>query len=116
MPRLDFYINYQRFVTFKLGQNGVLIGRANDCDIQLPADDVSRHHSRILPTPDGGFAIEDMSTNGTRVNAAMIQGRASLEPGDRIYIRDYVLIYQADDAPPETFDGDQTTLHGPGPR
>jgi pSer/pThr/pTyr-binding forkhead associated (FHA) protein len=114
MPRLDFYINYQRFVTFKLGQTGVLIGRAVDCDIQLPAEAVSRHHSRILPTQGGGFSIEDMSTNGTRVNAAMIEGRTPLQPGDRIYIEDYVLIFQADDAPPETFDDDQTTLHGDG--
>lgn len=112
MPRLDFYINYERFVTFKLGDAGVMIGRAADCDVQLPAEAVSRHHTRILSTDDGGFAIEDLSTNGTRVNAAMIEGRTPLQPGDRIYIEDYVLIFQADDVPPENLDLERTTLHG----
>jgi pSer/pThr/pTyr-binding forkhead associated (FHA) protein len=99
-------------VTFKLGDAGVMIVRAGDCDIQLPADAVSRHHTRITSTDEGGFAIEDMSTNGTRVNAAMIQGRTPLEPGDRIYIEDYVLIFQSDDVPPENLDLERTTLHG----
>jgi pSer/pThr/pTyr-binding forkhead associated (FHA) protein len=115
MPRLDFYINYQRFVSFKLGDRGVLIGRASECDVQLPSEAVSRHHTRIQPTGDGGYTIEDTSTNGTRVNAAMIQGRVPLNPGDRIYIEEYVLIYQIDDAPPEALDDEATTLHGESP-
>jgi pSer/pThr/pTyr-binding forkhead associated (FHA) protein len=115
MPRLDFYINYERFVAFKLGDSGALIGRAGDCEIQLTDEAVSRHHSRIVPSEDGGFAIEDMSTNGTRVNAAMIEGRTKLEPGDRIYIENYVLIYQADDVPAENLDLERTTLHGDTP-
>jgi pSer/pThr/pTyr-binding forkhead associated (FHA) protein len=115
MPRLDFYSEFERFVTFKLGDAGALIGRGGDCDIQLPAEAVSRHHARILPTGDGEFCIEDLSTNGTRVNVAMIEGRQPLEPGDRIYIESYVLIYQADHTPPETLDADKTTLHGDTP-
>ena len=115
MPRLDFYIEFKRFVSFKLGDTGVLIGRAGDCDIQLPSEAVSRHHTRIQPIGSGTYSIEDMSTNGTRVNAAMIEGRTPLNPGDRIYIEDYVLIHQVDEAPPETLDDESTTLHGERP-
>jgi predicted component of type VI protein secretion system len=112
MPRLDLYSNYERFVTIRLGETGAVIGRAGNCDIQFPSEAVSRHHTKISPAGDGGYCIEDMSTNGTRVNAAMIEGSTPLEPGDRIYIEDYVLIYQADDAPAEDLNGERTTLHG----
>jgi ABC transport system ATP-binding/permease protein len=110
MPRLDVYVDYKRFLSFKLGLGSLRVGRSPDCDLQLPSEQVSRHHSTIAPTKDGGFVIEDVSTNGTRVNATMIHGRKALVPGDRIYIATYVLVYQDDDTPPETLDSEQTLV------
>ena len=115
MPRLDFYVDFSRFVGFRLGAISVVIGRAGDCDIQLAAATVSRHHTRVLPTADGGYAIEDLSSNGTRVNAQMIQERTPLRAGDRIYIENYVLIFQPDETPPESLEEERTTLHGEKP-
>ena len=55
---------------------------------------MSRQHARILMGAGGDHLLEDLSTNGTRVNAKVIDRRALLVPGDRIYIGDYILIYQ----------------------
>ena len=101
MPRLDCYKNRDRIITVKLREDSILIGRSSECDLQLPTDAVSRQHARILKGAAGDHLIEDLSTNGTRVNAKVIDRRALLAPGDRIYIGDYVLIYQPDEAPVE---------------
>jgi len=110
MPRLDVYVDFKRFLSLKLTQQGVRVGRSGDCDIQLPSEKVSRHHTTIGRTPDGAYYIEDRSTNGTRVNAEMIHGTKVLAPGDRIYIDTYILVYQSDETPPENLDDDQTTF------
>jgi len=110
MPRLDFYTDYKLFVKIKLGEKGILLGRGGDCDVQLPDERVSRHHARIESPETDGYWIEDLSVNGTRLNAAMLEERTRLHPGDRIYIEDFVVIFQPDDVPPETLEKDETTL------
>ncbi len=110
MPRLDFYTDYKLFVKVRLQDRGILIGRGGDCDVQLPDERVSRHHARIEPR-DGAYWIEDLSANGTRLNAAMLDEQTRLHPGDRIYVEDFVVIFQPDDVPPETLARDETELH-----
>ena len=68
--------------TFPVGKE-VLIGRQADCDIPVPAEEVSRHHARAKPTADG-VMIEDLgSANGTYVNGKRIQ-TGLLKPGDEL--------------------------------
>ncbi len=110
MPRLDFYTDYKLFVKIKLRDRGFLIGRGGDCDVQLPDERVSRHHARIEPQEAGSYRIEDLSVNGTRLNAAMLDQRTRLSPGDRIYVEDFVIIFQPDDVPPETLTREETEL------
>lgn len=98
MPRLDFYAELKPFLSLRLGETPVLIGRGADCKVQLPGSRVSRHHARIRAV-ESGHEIEDLSRNGTRVNAALIDQRQRLEPGDRVYVADRAFIYQMDDAP-----------------
>ncbi len=109
MPRLDFYLDLEPVLRVRLRERAILVGRGTDCDIQLSGDRVSRHHARIEPR-DGAYWIEDTSVNGTRLNAAMLEERTRLDPGDRIYIEDYVVIFQPDHVPPETLEQDETTL------
>ncbi len=111
MPRLDFYTDRKLFVRLKLGEKGILIGRGMDCDIQFPDERVSRHHARVEPGEDGSYWIEDLSVNGTRHNFSMLEERTRLDPGDRIYIEDCVMIFQPDDAPEETLQ-EETTWAG----
>ena len=111
MPRLDFYADYKLFVKIRLGEDGILLGRGGDCDVQLPDERVSRHHAHIVPQDAGSYWIEDLSVNGTRLNAAMLEERTRLNPGDRIYIEDFVVIFQPDDVPAETLTRDETQMH-----
>lgn len=52
--------------------DGLVVGRAPDCDLVLPGKRVSRRHLRIRHT-DLGPAVEDLkSRNGTRINGRAI--------------------------------------------
>jgi pSer/pThr/pTyr-binding forkhead associated (FHA) protein len=65
----------------------VVIGRAPDAGLVLDDDQVSRHHARVAPQPDGTAVVEDLgSTNGTFINRAQLHGPAQLEPGDDLLV------------------------------
>jgi pSer/pThr/pTyr-binding forkhead associated (FHA) protein len=58
--------------TYAVTDNAV-IGRQPDCDLPIPAEEVSRHHARLKVTPDG-VLVEDMgSANGTYINDKRVQ-------------------------------------------
>jgi pSer/pThr/pTyr-binding forkhead associated (FHA) protein len=110
VPRLDFYVNFKLFVKVKLEGTDVIVGRSSDCTVQLPDERVSRRHAVIRKrSEDDAYAIEDTSTHGTRLNGQMLTEPATLNPGDRIYIEQYIIIYQPDDAPPAQL-GDAVTV------
>jgi len=68
--------------TFAVTDNAVL-GRQPDCDIAVPAEEVSRHHARLRLTPDG-VHVEDLgSANGTFINDRRIQS-GLLKPGEEL--------------------------------
>ena len=110
MPTMEFYSANQFFARVKLDGEDTLIGRSDDCHIQLPNAWVSRHHARIIPSGDGLHRIENLGTNGTRLNAEMIQGSMKLRSGDRIYIESYVLVYRAEGLPTDGFAEVPTTI------
>ena len=61
----------------------VVIGRAAECDISVPAEEMSRRHALIKPTPDG-LSVEDLgSSNGTYINNKRVQ-HGFLNPGDEL--------------------------------
>lgn len=61
----------------------VVIGRAAECDISVPADEISRRHALVKPTPDG-VSVEDLgSSNGTYINNKRVQ-QGFLNPGDEL--------------------------------
>jgi pSer/pThr/pTyr-binding forkhead associated (FHA) protein len=61
----------------------VVIGRAAECDIAVPAEEMSRRHALIKPTPDG-LSVEDLgSSNGTYINNKRVQ-HGFLNPGDEL--------------------------------
>jgi diguanylate cyclase (GGDEF)-like protein len=53
---------------YPLTSSALVIGRENDCDIQIQDHSVSRRHARIVTGADGHFAVDLQSTNGTFVN------------------------------------------------
>jgi len=68
--------------TFAVTDNAV-IGRQPDCDIPVPAEEISRHHARLRVTPEG-VHVEDMgSANGTFINDKRVQ-TGVLRPGEEL--------------------------------
>ena len=60
-------------VKFPLNKDRLLIGRGQDCDIQVDLDSVSRNHAAIL-VKDNEVIVEDLgSTNGTYANEQLIK-------------------------------------------
>jgi pSer/pThr/pTyr-binding forkhead associated (FHA) protein len=68
--------------TFAVTDNAV-IGRQPDCDIAVPAEEISRHHARLNVTPEG-VHVEDLgSANGTFINDKRVQA-GLLRPGEEL--------------------------------
>src|SRR5437660_4535028 len=53
---------------YPLSDTPLVVGRGNDCDIRINDHSVSRRHARIQPGPEGFYAVDLQSTNGTFVN------------------------------------------------
>jgi len=65
-------------------QGRMVIGRGDDCDLVLEADEVSRRHA-ALEVGQAGVTVEDLeSSNGTFVNRERIRGKHLLKRGDEI--------------------------------
>lgn len=70
-------------VRFPLSKDRLVIGRGQDCDIQVDLDSVSRNHASIIVKP-GEVRVDDLgSTNGTYINEQLIKSKA-LSNGDLV--------------------------------
>jgi Protein of unknown function (DUF3662)/FHA domain len=73
---------------------GAVIGRSNDADIVIAANEVSRHHAQIAPDQDGWVVTDLGSTNGVRLNGHPIGVPTRLEDGDVIELGAVELIFE----------------------
>tara|TARA_R110002020_G_scaffold27170_47_gene87634 strand:+ start:3220 stop:4026 length:807 start_codon:yes stop_codon:yes gene_type:complete len=72
----------------------VVIGRAAEADISVAAEEISRRHALVKPTPDG-LQVEDLgSSNGTFINGKRVQ-QGFLRPGDELRLDSVRLILVA---------------------
>jgi PAS domain S-box-containing protein len=72
---------------FKLSGPEALLGRAQDAEVRLVDDGISRRHARILRAADGGFELQDLdSTNGTYHNGLRVHGTVRLDEGDKVQL------------------------------
>jgi two-component system cell cycle response regulator len=70
--------------TYCIGSGRIIVGRAEDCDIVLNDDGVSRRHALLVARPDGNVVVEDLrSTNGSMVNGTLCTV-LPLKGGERI--------------------------------
>jgi diguanylate cyclase (GGDEF)-like protein len=76
---------------YELSMTPVVIGRGDDCEIQIQEHSVSRRHARI-ECNDDGYTVEDLkSTNGTFINDRPVT-TAKLHDGE--YLRVGNCIYR----------------------
>ena len=71
------------------------IGKAQDNDLVLPDDTVSRHHC-VLERKSGGLSVRDLdSTNHTRVGRTQIR-EATIAPGASLVVGDVELLLRTE--------------------
>src|SRR5690606_675033 len=76
---------------FKLPQGITSLGRAEDNDIVLSGDLVSRRHARLHRIGEG-VRVEDLgSRNGSRLNGEPFSGTVDVRPGDTLTIGENAL-------------------------
>ncbi|MDC0710737.1 adenylate/guanylate cyclase domain-containing protein [Stigmatella sp. ncwal1] len=76
---------------YDLPEGITCLGRADENDIVLGGDLVSRRHARLHVEGDA-LRVEDMgSRNGSRVNGAPLQGSKPLSPGDTVTLGENTL-------------------------
>lgn len=79
--------------TWRVGPNGLVIGRGSDCDVVIADPSISRRHAVVSLGPTGRLTIEDPgSRHGTRVNGVRINGMVPLRHGDRIAIAEHTFV------------------------
>jgi two-component system, NtrC family, response regulator HydG len=72
MRSLRVYQGRQFVIEVLLHQGRMLVGRADSCDLALPAKDVSRTHCILDCDPSGRIEVTDRSRHGTRLNGVRI--------------------------------------------
>jgi S1-C subfamily serine protease len=74
--------------SFKITQEGLLIGRSPKCQVMVQDDTVSSEHAWIVPVDNRVVVIDRGSSNGTYVNSVDSPrvSKIGLFNGDRIYL------------------------------
>ncbi|MBK8067465.1 MAG: diguanylate cyclase [Rhodanobacteraceae bacterium] len=86
-----------------LNRDTLVIGRADDADLQLPKAGVSRRHAIVERVGEQAFRIKDLgSTNGTYINAARVD-EATLKDQDVIAIGETRLKFLSADSPEQPY-------------
>ena len=90
--KLRVYVEQTIDKTVTVNRDSFTLGRAMECDLQLPYLGISRYHARIFNTPQGVWFLEDLgSKNGTILNGQFITSTQMIDHGDVIQIGDIYL-------------------------
>ena len=76
----------------------VLVGRHQECDVQIPSRKISRRHCCLAQVHDYVVVRDLYSTNGTRLNGLRVL-RAGLQPGDLISLGEAVILVECPQEP-----------------
>lgn len=75
----------QSISTYHIGNEGLILGRASECDVVLPDSLVSRKHARVW-LEGGQLKVEDLgSRNGISVNGERV-ARLRVDEGDQLTV------------------------------
>ena len=99
MPAVQIRSGERTGSTYPLEENPLIIGRSEECDIQVDVTSAaSRRHAEVYPG-DAGWRIRDLgSSNGTKLNGSIVQDEP-LQEGDSIEVGDFILAYTAGERP-----------------
>ncbi|MBI2376314.1 MAG: FHA domain-containing protein [Deltaproteobacteria bacterium] len=94
VPLLVLKYNDMELQRFPLKSGDCSVGRAKECDIQIPERRLSRNHCKIVRDDRGRVILEDLgSQNGTYVNRKRIRGNQELSNGDILNFAEYSILF-----------------------
>jgi two-component system, cell cycle response regulator len=99
-PALIFLSGELMAAPIPLERETVTIGRATEADVRVTDAQSSRLHAQIFVELDRAtneirYRLKDLnSTNGTRLNGALINGEEILQPGDKIIIGGQIMRFE----------------------
>ncbi|NUM52978.1 MAG: sigma 54-interacting transcriptional regulator [Candidatus Hydrogenedentes bacterium] len=85
-------------MTWPIGPDRLVLGRAPNCDVFVPDSLASRHHCEIVTTGDDVFLTDLGSSNATLVNGRPAK-QCALRPGDEIAIGRSLFLVTTSDVP-----------------
>ena len=87
-PQAELLIHYNEWTRHvPLGREPIVLGRSEDCDVQLDDGRISRQHCRLSPSDEGSWTIEDLgSQTGTLLGGIPIEKARSVAIGQRFQI------------------------------
>jgi hypothetical protein len=80
---------------YPIGSAGIFFGREAGSDIVVAQPEVSRRHASIAPN-EGGYVLQDLSTNGVWVNGNRVQGSQVLSRSDVVRVGSEEFRFYAD--------------------
>lgn len=83
---------------YAIPNSGAFFGREAGSDIVVAQPEVSRRHASITPG-EGGYVLQDLSTNGVWVNGDRVQGSKVLARSDVVRVGSEEFRFYADVAP-----------------
>ncbi len=92
----------------------LLVGRHEECDVQIPSRKISRRHCCIAQVHDYVVVKDLFSTNGVRINGTRVR-EGSLHPGDELTIGNYRYKVQVDDSSGRELFAKSSALDSPQP-
>ncbi|MAY81209.1 MAG: AAA family ATPase [Deltaproteobacteria bacterium] len=90
MAQLLFYRGEQKLIEYRLQAGRTSIGRADNCDVALPGEAVSRTHCFVVRRGDA-YEVIDRSRHGITVDGQNIN-RAELRDGSEIGLGPYRIV------------------------
>ncbi|RUL84202.1 FHA domain-containing protein [Tautonia sociabilis] len=82
---------------WRLGRVLTLVGRAADCRLKIPDDEISRFHCALIRTLDGLWAVDLLSREGIRVEGARVRF-ARIPDGSSLHVGRYRMTVRYRDA------------------
>ncbi len=101
-------------IKIEIGEQRVVIGREDDCDVVLDEGHVSRHHAHLERAPDGLWVTDSGSRNGTFVDGVRIRGARRLQGGETLVFDQTQFELRLIEPPEPVVDPDATLVRPPG--
>src|SRR5262249_25459422 len=78
---------------YPVSKRVTVIGRAQDCDLQLTDPNISRRHAEVRQEETSYWIVDLGSTNGMEVNGRRLR-QAKLEDGDRVTLGSTDVVFE----------------------